>query len=747
MSVARARLPFLRASRYWAAALVFMVAFAHAQPAEDPSAEPPAINQPGEPSDPPRAASDSDARANQTDQANPEVVDREADAVVTQVTLEGGILQGRNIEGVTLWRADLGTDVTSSLLLDDRAYAAQSLYVVELDGNTGTPLERHAVPHPPVALEALPEGVMIRFANADPVLLGDLQRNPQPFGMHFDAMMVLRESAASDDPTNPWVQRRELQRGLPSSFRVDRLQTLIETIEPLPFFESAAMVTDLLDAGLASWPEVEPLARAAVQDMLKRGYDPRLVSSEAAINAYGFPFPKLEAATNEGRLDTAVRLLPWAAVMASPEVPASYMALQNLADALSIDGRKGEATEARTAAREVARFATPNVARALVHNLARFGWWGVASLIAATLLLGLTLLAKIWPAQSFKRKQLHQQGRRPAAVLRLTLVRHVATTEKLVMLILLITIAGYASLAAWYAPQRGTPQVLQAGTFASSEALAAIEVLPASELAAWMRGLHYAQNGDADAAQDAWMSATNRAEVVTNLALLRDNQGSFENALRLDPREPTARYNLGRIGPPAPFMAFVGSDWPHYAVPSAADVEAAALGSWQDALTGWWPSPQSHLEALMPAQVPAAVGYVTVGFWLLLVLVWTGALFVPRPRVSRKAPRTVAYHVLALVLPGAGHADELWGLILLIPFALFAGDLIVTSTTALPGLGVTPALSWGVLAGTWAANTVGFSVEWSSHRRRMTLLKQRNPDLAAAFGLQVKRPVEGSEEA
>jgi hypothetical protein len=349
------------------------------------------------------------------------------------------------------------------------------------------------------------------------------------------------------------------------------------------------------------------------------------------------------------------------------------------------------------------------------------------------------LLAKVWPAQSFRRRQLKQQGRHPAALLRLTLVRHVATTEKLVMLVLLLAIGAYASLAAWFAPSAQVEPVLQAGTFASDEALAAIEALPDGDLAAWIRGLHHAQRGDLASAEAVWAAAGSRAEIATNLAVIRSSPRSFEAALQLDPREPVARHALGRVDTPAPYLAYAPQDTPLFAVPSAADVQAATLGPWQDAISGWWTAPWLHLQTLTPEGVPQVAATASVIIWALLVVLWTVFLVVPRPRVSRKAPRTAAYHALALVLPGAGHADELWGLMLLVPFGLFAGDLIVTATTASAGLGVPPAMSWGVLAGAWLANAVGFSVEWSSHRRRMARLKETNPELATAFGLQVPR--------
>lgn len=676
-----------------------------------------------------------------------EGADASAPRTITRTETSGHIVSAVTASGKTLWRTDLGVSVPATLVTDTTVYAAQGLYVTELNPASGLPQRRHAAPHPPVALEGLDEGVLVRFENAGPMLLDELAANAAPFALHLDAFTVLRKAQTPNDLSNPWTLRETLEPGLPASLRNDRLSDLLEAATPLPFFETAALVTDLLRRGDVPWPDLEPLATAAIEDMVTRGYDPRLVSNDTVARAYGLPYPFMADEVNAGRLDAGLRLAPWAALLASAEVPASHRTLHDLADALSRSGRTDEAADVRAAARSAARFETPNAGRALANRLAQFGWWGVLSLTTVTLTLALTLLAKVWPAQSFKRRQLKQQGRHPAAILRLTLVRHVATTEKLVILVLLLAIGAYASLAAWFTPSAQVEPVLQAGTFASDEALAAIEALPDGDLAAWMRGLHHAQRGDAASAEAVWVAAGSRAEIATNLAVIRSSPSSFEAALQLDPREPVARHALGRVDTPAPYLAFAPQDTLLFAVPSAADVEAATLGPWQDAIRGWWTAPWAHLQALTPERVPQVAATAIVAAWAALIILWAIFLVVPRPRVSRQAPRTAAYHALALVLPGAGHADELWGLLLLVPFGLFAGDLIVTATTASPGLGVSPAMSWGVLAGAWLANTVGFSVEWSSHRRRMARLKATNPELAAAFGLDVSRARKDPEDA
>src|SRR5690606_34230725 len=77
----------------------------------------------------------------------------------------------------------------------------------------------------------------------------------------------------------------------------------------------------------------------------------------------------------------------------------------------------------------------------------------------------------------------------------------------------------------------------------------------------------------------------------------------------------------------------------------------------------------------------AVVAFLAWVAWTVL------SLFFPRPQAARTAPRTFLYHVLALLLPGSGLADELWGVLLLVPWSIFGIDLLLPPT----GLAARPA--------------------------------------------------------
>ena len=118
-------------------------------------------------------------------------------------------------------------------------------------------------------------------------------------------------------------------------------------------------------------------------------------------------------------------------------------------------------------------------------------------------------------------------------------------------------------------------------------------------------------------------------------------------------------------------------------------------------------------------------------------LVSCGSLFLG-PRVSRNAPRNLAYHLFSLLIPGSGLADEMWGILLLVPWAFIGLDVL--SKVFNWGLDLGISFNWGLIAlgVIYLINTIAFFVELSSYGKRMKQLKQTSPDLAREFGLRVK---------
>jgi hypothetical protein len=123
---------------------------------------------------------------------------------------------------------------------------------------------------------------------------------------------------------------------------------------------------------------------------------------------------------------------------------------------------------------------------------------------------------------------------------------------------------------------------------------------------------------------------------------------------------------------------------------------------------------------------------------LLLCLVSILWLFIPRPKVSRNAPRNVFYHLLSLLIPGSGLADEMWGILLLVPWAFIGLDVL--SKYLGWGLSLGIGLNWGLIAlgVIYLINTMAFFVELNSYQKRMKNLKLTNPDLAREFGMRVR---------
>src|SRR5690625_7969738 len=104
------------------------------------------------------------------------------------------------------------------------------------------------------------------------------------------------------------------------------------------------------------------------------------------------------------------------------------------------------------------------------------------------------------------------------------------------------------------------------------------------------------------------------------------------------------------------------------------------------------------------------VWYVLLGLYLLLgtlTLLW---ILVPRPRMARNALRSVGYHLLALLVPGSGMADAVWGIMLLVPWAMFGIDLQWRYLGSGPLLDVRLTTTVLSLLFVESVNTVGFTL-------------------------------------
>src|SRR5690606_35573102 len=170
------------------------------------------------------------------------------------------------------------------------------------------------------------------------------------------------------------------------------------------------------------------------------------------------------------------------------------------------------------------------------------------------------------------------------------------------------------------------------------------------------------------------------------------------------------------------------------ATPDRERLGVAWAGDYGDALAAAFTNPWSalvELRALQPQWLWVALVIVFLA-WVLFTVI---TLLIPRPAAARNAPRTFLYHLLALLLPGAGLADELWGVLLLVPWAIFGIDFALHYLSTQAATSFSLQTSTIALIVIYAINTVAFVVEFMSYRRRMRSLRAEQPASAAAYGL------------
>ena len=718
-------------------------------PDETPAGAPPTVEDPAAVDDAP-AVDD----AQPVDDAEPIELTLVADDLVAQ--------RGDEV----VWRLALPAQAGLPVLgpvEDDRAHVGHGGYLLTIGLDDGIVRDRVAMPAPVRSLTRGDDGALRVEVDHGPIgsatltLRDGMPDGPVRFGSDADRFGALAQAAAaaSDpaaraerDPTDPWLALEAARGADDDAAREAWLDRVDTAATGLPFFEQLALAGEL--ASLDAWPRAERRFDAGLTDLATRGYDPRLATDPALRAAYGFPEARLEDALARGDLDAAVRLAPYVWRLAAEEAPASVTVLHDLADALrsapsdALDPgglREGGTPRERAAvwrerARALDRAGLDTWVDTLALRLGALGWWGVAGLLVAFALTWLVLWAKVWRAQGLARRQLKERDQAPPAVTRLWVPRHASTTEKLALIALLVLTGLQAALAGWHADVRAPEAALRSGTLASAEAIAAVETLPATPRAAWLRGLSFAQRGELDAARAAWRDAGDLAPALTNRAVAAGgDEALLDAALRADPREPVARFLTGRAADPSPFHATTVPDAALWAVPSPQDLRLATAGDWRAALRTAITAPWVALGQARPDAVPAWVAWLAGLAFGLLALALVAFLVLPRPRVSRDAPRTLAYHLGALVVPGSGHADELWGLLLLVPWALIGSDALLAATRGAGPLGLSATAHAWLLGGLWAINTVGFFVELASYRHRMRLLREHKPERARSYGL------------
>jgi len=492
-------------------------------------------------------------------------------------------------------------------------------------------------------------------------------------------------------------------------------------------------------------------ANQAMQKSLEvfaaQGYDPRLLRNLDQHEAYNFPLRPLEEAIATENREDADFWANWLKYFVAADVPQVGETIRDYASFISKqDGRSGRALVREW--REIAdtgRRTTPSgVLDSIFAAAGRTGLYGVFSLIAAVIGLHLTLLFKYWAPQSLFLRRQKEQGKKTSPFARLLVMRYYSTFEKLVIVLMFASAMVLAGLATW-TQQRRTVLTVENGTFASPDIQAAISrTALIGEKGNFLRGYAAQVVGDNTLAQREYEAASNLASALNNLAIVTSNDSFYEQALAIAPNLPEAKYNTGNA---ENLFAFQNDFLPNQAVlavPSDEVIQAAVAGSWQAEVVKTFRNPWTEFAVLDPwsnllndriPQFSAWLWYLVISIIMLWVTVHVLWLFVPRPRLARNAPRNPLYEVLALLIPGAGAADEMWGLLLLVPWAIIGIDTLADIFNWGFGIGMIRRWDYIALAILYGINVIAVVGEFFYYRNRMQRLKLDDPDLAREFRL------------
>jgi hypothetical protein len=700
------------------------------EPAEDPAAEPEAAPAADEapddevPEDEPLPDPDTEAVSLPEPLSPNEPVDVAALELVVQ---DGDLLALQ--DGRLAWQLGFPEESgpPGDLLRtgDDRLFYGHGNSVLRVSLEDGTVQERWLVSGPVARLRQGDDGTILITTNLSngaqeqfTLQDGEIQEvvrfdsDPALFGwLQAEANVPNPQARLEQDPTNPWLYLSvplERLEANPQAAR-ERFERALARAET--FYDFSGISRVLLTAGQRDL--AAQAFDAAMADFAERGYNPRLLRDPALASAYNFPLEPFCRALQEQSLERASF---WAerVIIATPNVPGAREALLEYAALLDSQGDAERAAYWREEAR--LRTDAPN-AQGLERffiRLAQNGWGAALALAVAILLLHWTLVFKYWVPQS----EALRGSRRARAFLRLWSIRYYSFTEKLVLVLLYLSVAGLVGLAHWH--DEGRASVPYAGTLASTEARTYLAsdtfVGPRAD---FIRGYAAQVAGEEADARALYAGAGAYPPALNNLGALERDERLFQRALSLAPGLAEARYNLGRQTGGFPFESRYQAGAPVLAVPEPHDFMVARAGTWEAALGNTFTTPW---ELVTEAQPPGLSRTLWTVLWIIFVLaglitlVW---LFIPRPRFTRNAPRTPPYHVMALLVPGSGQADEAWGLLLIVPWALL-GYQVLGAYFGWPfDLGVGLRVALGALGLLYVINIVTFIIEFMSYRRRM----------------------------
>ena len=542
------------------------------------------------------------------------------------------------------------------------------------------------------------------------------------------------QAAARQDPSNPFLDVRLARLADLEGDRYGAITAARRAVTAeVPFAASVMLAGELETAG---YPAAADLAlNRAARDWAARGYDPALVVSQEALQAYGNPLGELNLLLTQNKLRRAEAWIRYLR-LTSPRFegyPATYARYARVLDA---QDRGGEADEWRQFSRGLSTGTLYNLGPGSLLILQ-----GAAQLLA--LALTLSILAALlgyavhyWAVQGAELAPLGGRWRswllHPLSRARRITLAYAGFGEKLVLVSLLLGLL--LSLSAWVWTGRVNGRLLDpslsAGTYGGAWFYDSVDRLALSGSPAdiaLIRGLAAQLDGDTAAARQTYASAGTApgACILNNLGVLSALGGdsaqarsSYRQALAQDPGQLPASYNLG-LRPQSAETGFQESfraQAPRLCYPDQqALIQALDTPPGSSAL-GLLRDPWNALTSL-PTGLPRPLQWLWVGVLLLLGLASLLWLLVPRLPAGQTAGRPLLYRLTALLLPGSALLDGAWGSVLLLGWALtlavLAGRLRLISANALLG-GAGPGL-WTslivVLAVIYALNILVFVLE------------------------------------
>lgn len=661
------------------------------------------------------------------------------------VKLEGGILTAIENDQ-TKWTLDFpsGSGETTGLAeFGNALYLGHGNSVLKINRDTGKVEQRFIVSGQVTELGGGPgmvtvqsqvdEGLTESFTIQDDRLQETVRFGNQPEIFNWlaaEASVTNLNERLAQDTTNPWLFVRAAAETTDAAQQQNLYREALNSSQT--FYDQARLATFLLNNNQTDLAN-EAMDKA-LKDFAARGYDPRLLRDEATMQRYGFPVKEFEEAIEQRDTAKGNVYAKWLSYFVSPDNSTVNTLLQDYAGVLSAQGNR-EGADAVRAYTEGARLTrVDNILGTLANALGRAGWYGVFSLFVAIVGLWLTLLFKYWSPHSLlnKRRQAAKKSINPFS--RLLSIRYYSFTEKVFLVLLFASMLVLAALASWNERGRAVASevAFSGGTFSSPVAQNALVNLPDNPSSNFIRGYAAQLAGNTEEATRFYQQAGNFAPALNNLAAITKDEATFRLAGNL----PEAQANLGEEVTLSAWQTIAPK--PLLVTPALSDLRAAAAGSWLDALARVFTNPWTGLQEARPTTIQPWLWTALQVLFLLLALIAVLWLFVPRPRLAANAPRNILYHLFSLLIPGSGLADEMWGIVLIVPWAVVGLDVL--SGLLGWGLDIGIGLNTGyiILGVIYLINLIAFIVEYNSYLRRMKGLRQSNPDLAREYGLRVK---------